>query len=92
VNAPDGVWAHLAQAPGRTVLHVVADTGTKSKKLQTREQFAPAGPVEARIRVNHPVKKAWRLTDGQSLKVSVENGHAIVRLDQVTIHEAIVLE
>jgi len=42
--------------------------------------------------VNHPVKKAWRLTDGQSLKVSVENGHAIVRLDQVTIHEAIVLE
>ena len=33
-----------------------------------------------------------RLTNGKSLRVDVENGHAVVRLDQVMIHEAIVLE
>jgi hypothetical protein len=92
LRAPMGVWAHMAQASGRTVLHVVANTGIKWKKLQTREQFVPAGPVEARVRVPAGVKKAWRLTDGQPLKFRIDNGYAVVRLDHVIVHEAIVLE
>jgi len=92
LKAPAGVWGHLAQAPGHIVLHLVANTGNKWKKLQTREQFLPAGPIEARVRVPSPVQRAWRLSDHEPLPFRLENGYATFRLPEIKIHEGLVLE
>ena len=92
LQAPAGVWGHVAQAPGHIVLHLVANTGNKWKKLQAREQFLPVGPIEARVRVPGPVKRAWRWSDQQPLPFRIENGYARFRLPEIKIHEGLLLE
>ncbi len=93
LHAPPGVWGHLAQAPGTLVLHLLANTGNKWKKLQSREQFEPAGPVEARVRAPAGgFRRARRWSDGAPLDLRWEDAYALLRLERVHIHEGLVLE
>jgi hypothetical protein len=92
LEAPMTLWGHLAEAPDKRVLHLFANAGNKWKKLQAREQFLPVGPVVARIRSERPVRRAWLWSTGKEVSWKQESGTLVVRLDQVDVHEGIVLE
>jgi len=46
-----GVLPHLTATKDTILLHLLADTGNKTKKLRIREEFLPVENVKARIRV-----------------------------------------
>jgi len=92
LQAPVRLWGHLTETADRSVLHIFADTGNKWKKLQAREQFVPVGPVSARIRAARPVRRAWLWSSGKEAPWHKDGEFVTFRLEQVDIHEGIVLE
>lgn len=92
VEAPVLTWAHLVEAPGHVVLHLIANTGNKWKKLQARERYLPVGPVMARVRLPRPARRAWLWSNGNTAQPEWTGNTATVRLDRVHIHEAVIFE
>ena len=76
------------------VLHLLADTGNKTKHLKIREEFLPVENVKVRIRIpeGKTVRNVSLLRSGQTLSVEPRAGWIDVTVPQVFIHEAVKVE
>jgi hypothetical protein len=86
-----GVTPHLTATPGTILLHLLADTGNKTKKLRIREEFLPVDNVNVKIRVpdGRTVKSASLLRSGAGLPARAAAGWLEVTVPRVLIHEAV---
>jgi hypothetical protein len=85
-----GLMAHLAASRDTILLHLLADTGNKTKKLRIREEFAAMDNVRARMRMpqGRRVRQVSLLRAG--LKLNPAGGDWIdVTVPRVLVHEAI---
>jgi len=89
-----GVMPHFMASADVLVLHLLADTGNKTKHLKIREEFLPVANVKVRLRVpdGKMVRKVSLLRSGQTLSVEACNGWIDVTVPQVFIHEAVKLD
>jgi hypothetical protein len=86
-----GVTPHLSASTGTLLLHLLADTGNKWKKLRSREEFLPVENVKTRIRIpqGRGVRSVSLLRAGTKLSVAPRNGWVEVMVPRVLIHEAV---
>jgi hypothetical protein len=86
-----GVLPHFAAAPSSLLLHLLADTGNKTKKLRIREEFEPVHDIKARIRIpqGRTVRSVSLLRSGAKLTAAPKAGWLDVTVPTVLIHEAI---
>jgi hypothetical protein len=94
VDARPGLMAHFTEAGANDLLlHLLANTGNKVKKLRMREEYLPIPDVRARIRIpaGRAVKKVTALRDGR-VTSALKDGWVELGIPQVKIHEAIHVE
>ena len=86
-----GLLPHLTATKDTILLHLLADTGNKTKKLRIREEFLPVENVAARIRVpeGRSVKSVSLLRSGASLPARTAAGWIEVTVPKILIHEAV---
>jgi hypothetical protein len=86
-----GLMAHYMESGNTLLLHLLANTGVKTKKLRMREEFLPVPNVQARIKIpqGKSVKQTSLLRSGTKLEAARSNGWIEVTVPQVRIHEAI---
>jgi hypothetical protein len=91
VEFQPGVIPHLTAARDTLLLHLLADTGNKGKKLRSREEFLPVENVKARIRLpqGRAVRSVSLLRSGQKFDATARAGWVEVTVPRVLIHEAI---
>jgi hypothetical protein len=73
------------------LLHLVADTGNKTKKLRIREEFLPVENVKVRVRVpnGRSVRAVSLLRAGTKFPATVRAGWVELTVPRVLIHEAV---
>jgi hypothetical protein len=86
-----GVIPHLMASKDVLLLHLLADTGNKTKHLRIREQFLPVTDVRLRLKIpeGRKVKSAGLLRAGQGISPAVKSGWLEVTVPRVLIHEAV---
>jgi hypothetical protein len=86
-----GLIPHLTASRGTRLLHLLADTGNKTKKLRIREEFAPMESVKVRIRVpeGRTVRLVSLLRAGTKLNVTPRGGWLDATVPRVLVHEAV---
>ena len=86
-----GVLPHLTASRDALLLHLIADTGNKTKKLRIREEFEPVRDVKARIRIpqGRSVRSVSLLRAGTKLNSPSKGGWLEVTVPSVLIHEAV---
>jgi hypothetical protein len=91
IEARSGVMPHLTATRDTLLLHLLADTGNKTKKLRIREEFLPVENVKVRIRVpeGRTVKSLSLLRSGANLSARAVSGWLDVTVPKVLIHEAV---
>jgi Hypothetical glycosyl hydrolase 6/Beta-galactosidase trimerisation domain len=89
-----GLTAQFARSETTLLLHLLAQTGNKWKKLSAREQFLPLENVKVRLRLPtaRNVKSVDLLHARRGLPFTVRNGWAEMSVPHVWIHEAVRLE
>jgi hypothetical protein len=94
VEARSGLMPQLMAAPDTILLHLIADTGNKTKKLRIREEFLPIENIPARIRIpeGRSVRAVSLLRAGTTLSHTVREGWVEVTVPRVLIHEAVRLD
>ena len=94
VEARSGLMPQLMAAPDTILLHLIADTGNKTKKLRIREEFLPIENVAARIRLpeGRQPRAVSLLRAGTALPHVLRDGWVEVTVPRVLIHEAIRLD
>ena len=82
---------HLTATNGTILLHLLADTGNKTKKLRIREEFLPVENVNVRIRIpdGRKVKSVSLLRAGSVASRTRTSGWIEVTVPKVLIHEAV---
>ena len=82
---------HFTASRDTLLLHLLADTGNKFKKLRAREEFLPVENVKVRIRIprNRSVKSVSLLRAGDTLRAAPRDGWLEVTVPRVLIHEAV---
>lgn len=90
-----GLLAHFTVS-GRDhlLLHLLANTGNKWKKLRMREEFYPIPEVQARIRIpeGRTLRRVSLLRAGREAPHRIAGGWVELQLPSVRIHEAIDVE
>ena len=78
-------------SPDVLLLHLLADTGNKTKHLKIREEFLPVENVKVRIRIpeGKSLEAVSLLRSGQTLSATAVNGWVAVTVPRVFIHEAV---
>ena len=78
----------------RLVLHLLANTGNKSKKLRTREEFLPIPDVKVRLRLpaGRRARSVTLLRSRRRPAWHERAGWVELTVPQVLIHEAVHLE
>jgi hypothetical protein len=73
------------------LLHLVADTGNKTKKLRMREEFLPVDDVKVRVRVpdGRSVRGVSLMRAGTKLAPTARAGWIEVTVPRVLVHEAV---
>ena len=87
-----GVLPHLTATRDTILLHLLADTGNKTKKLRIREEFLPVENVSVRIRVpeGREVKDVSLLRTDSGVGIRTRLlGWVEVTVPRVLIHEAV---
>ncbi len=89
-----GLMAHYTVSGNSLLLHLLANTGNKWKKLRQREEYLPIADIKARIRVpaGRKVRAVELLRAGGAAEYSRKDDWLEVSLPQVTIHELIQVE
>ncbi len=89
-----GLMAHYTVSGNSLLLHLLANTGNKWKKLRQREEYLPIPDVKARIRIpaGRQVKSIRLVRAERGAEYSLKDGWLEVRLPQVTVHELIQVE
>ncbi len=91
VDPRAGLMPHFTMAGNSLLLHLLANTGNKSKKLRMREEFLPFRDVTIRIRIPDGRKMAGisLLRTGRPLEGSMRDGWFAATVPEVRIHELI---
>jgi hypothetical protein len=86
-----GVLPHLTATKDTILLHLLADTGNKTKKLRIREEFLPVENIKARIRVpeGRTVESVSLLRGGELSTRARTPGWIEVTVPRVLIHNAV---
>jgi hypothetical protein len=86
-----GVLPHLTASRDTILLHLLADTGNKFKKLRAREEFLPVENVKVRIRVpeGRAVKAVSLLRAGRTVSIPVRAGWVRLTVPRVFVYEAV---
>jgi hypothetical protein len=86
-----GVTPHLMAGRDVILLHLLADTGNKSKHLRVREEFLPVLDVKVRVRVpqGRTVRAVSLLRSGEKVTASPRDGWLDLTVPRVLIHEAL---
>lgn len=86
-----GVLPHFTASRDTLLLHLLADTGDKFKKLRAREEFLPVENVKVRVRIPHnrTVQSVSLLRAGDTLSAVPREGWIEVIVPRVLIHEAV---
>jgi hypothetical protein len=86
-----GVTPHFMASRDVLLLHLLADTGNKSKHLRDREEFLPVEDVKVRICVpqGRAVRAVSLLRAGQPVTYAVRSGWVHVTVPRVFIHDAV---
>ena len=94
VTLQSGLLPHLTRSKDTSVLHLLANTGDKSKKLREREEFLPITDVHVRVRVpeGRKLRAASLLVAGTPLKTVVRDGWVAAEVPRVLIHEAVQMD
>ena len=73
------------------MLHLIADTGNKTKKLRIREEFLPLLDVKVRVRVpdGRSVRGVSLMRAGTKMAVTARDGWVELTVPRVLIHEAV---
>ena len=73
------------------LLHLIADTGNKTKKLRIREEFLPVLDVKVRVRVpdGRTVRGVSLMRAGTKMAAAARGGWVAVTVPRVLIHEAV---
>jgi len=89
-----GLLPHYVASRNVLLVHLLADTGNKWKKLRAREEFLPVENVRVRVRIpaGRSVRAASLLRAGRKLAAPVKGGWAEVTVPRVLIHEAVEIE
>jgi hypothetical protein len=91
VEWQSGVLPHFTASRDTLLLHLLADTGNKFKKLRAREEFLPVDNVKVKIRIPHgrTAKAVSLLRDGSSVRAAVQGEWIAVTVPRVFVHEAV---
>jgi hypothetical protein len=86
-----GVTPHLMASRDAILLHLLADTGNKSKHLRVREEFLPVVDVKVRVRIpqGRTVRFVSLLRSGEKLATHPRDGWLDLTIPRVLIHEAL---
>ncbi len=86
-----GVMAHFTSSRDTILLHLLADTGNKFKKIRAREEYLPVEDLRVQIRVpeGRSVRGVSLLRAGRSVRATARAGWVEVTAPRVRIHEAI---
>lgn len=94
IERRSGLMPHLVASADRLVLHLLANTGNKSKKLRAREEFLPVPDVKVRLRLPAGRRaRSVRLLRSRRRPVwHSRAGWIELTVPQVLIHEAVHVE
>ncbi len=94
VPARPGLMPHFTVSGNSLLLHLLANTGNKWKKLRQREEYSPIAGIKARIRIpaGRRVKAVRLLRAGRAADHSLNQDWLEVTLPQVMVHELIQVE
>ena len=86
-----GLMPQLMASRDTILLHLIADTGNKTKKLRIREEFLPVLNVKVRVRVpdGRSVRSVSLMRAGTTLASATRDGWVEVTVPRVLIHEAV---
>ncbi len=89
-----GVTPHFMASRDSLVVHLLADTGNKTKRLRIREEYLPVTDIELRIRIpqGRPVHSVVLLRAGKLLPDRPRDGWLAIVIPRVLIHEAVRVE
>ncbi len=91
VEYRSGLMPQLMASRDTILLHLVADTGNKTKKLRIREEFLPVENVKVRVRVpnGRSVRAVSLLRAGTKFPATARAGWVELTVPRVLIHEAV---
>jgi hypothetical protein len=94
IEARAGLTPHLTATNDTILLHLLADTGNKTKKLRIREEFLPVENVNVRVRIpdGRKVKSVSLLRAGAVSSRARTPGWIEVTVPKVLIHEAVTVD
>jgi hypothetical protein len=94
VERRSGLMPHLVRSADRIVLHLLANTGNKSKKLRAREEFLPVPDVKVRLRLpeGRRARAVTLLRARQRPDWQARDGWVELTVPRVLVHEAVHLE
>jgi hypothetical protein len=86
-----GLLPHFTFSRDTLLLHLLADTGNKFKKLRAREEFLPLENVKVRIRIpqNRTVKSVSLLRAGTRVDAAPAGEWLELTVPRVFVHEAV---
>lgn len=93
VHAQEGLITQYAEAPSAVLLHLIANTGNKVKKLRVNESYLDLEnvPVAVRIPKGRRVVSVHLLRADRPAKFSQADGWVHLVIDRIRIHEAVVV-
>jgi hypothetical protein len=91
VEARSGVMPQLMASRDTLLLHLVADTGNKTKKLRIREEFLPVDNINVRVRIpaGRSVRAVSLMRAGTKFPAAATAGWVELTVPRVLIHEAV---
>jgi hypothetical protein len=94
VSRHSGLLPHMMASKDTSLLHLLADTGNKGKKLREREEFLPILNIRARIRIptGRLLRAASLLRAGSPLHTAIHDGWVEAVVPRVLIHEAVKID
>jgi hypothetical protein len=89
-----GLMAHCTVSGNSLLLHLLANTGNKWKKLRQREEYLPIADVTARVRIpaGRKLKAVRLLRADRAAGYSLKADWLELNLPQVRVHELIQVE
>ena len=86
-----GLMPQLMASRDTILLHLIADTGNKTKKLRIREEFLPVLDVKVRVHVpeGRTVRSVSLMRAGTKIAVAASGGWIELTVPRVLIHEAV---
>lgn len=89
VDYRPGVTPHYMASENTILLHLIADTGNKTKHLRIREGYLPVDDVRVRIRAAKAPKSVSLLKAGKTISPAYRNGFVELTVPRVFVHEAV---